>query len=165
LADVSALLQRRVQSQARPLLQVQVVALVGVLLERLEDDLRLDLAVRVRDEDAGDKAIQHIRGLPVLPRSLADNLRVPEPTRIPLHGATHRPGENALSLSEELLAEPVIPLLRLEVALPRNELHAPPEALILASELRLEVRRQHQEEYGSELEELLPHEPRRNEVP
>src|SRR5690606_8437923 len=99
------------------------------------------------------EARQGVRRLAVLPRRVPDHRRILEAACVPLPRAPDRPGEDARPLVQELVAQLVIALVRREVALPGDQLHAPPQALVLASELRLEVRRQHEEERRAELEE------------
>src|SRR5690606_23164202 len=119
---------------------------LGPRLEGAEELLGLDPAGVVLDILTGEEAGQHVRRLPVLLRRVADGLRVPEAAGVPLDRAPDRPGKDALRLGEELFAEPVVTLLRTEVALPRDQLHAPPQTFVLAAERRQEVGGQAEEE-------------------
>src|SRR5690606_41021455 len=69
-----------------------------------------------------------------------------------LHGAPYRPGGDALGFLPQLGVKAVVPLMRREIPLEWDHLDASPKSIVLTTELRLVVRRQHQQERRPELD-------------
>jgi hypothetical protein len=109
-----------------------------------------------------DPCGEGIFGLEVSCGGLRDDLGGRKTALLPIHAAINHPLHDARQLGLELFGQRFVALVGRDGDGERNEIEAAPDCLVHRLEARLMIASDDQLELRRILEEILPHEPRRN---